>query len=71
MLCTSRGQSPEEVAALLLQIAENPEPDMRYQTTNDMTRYIAERMVDPTGNTAKEGNIKFVNRLIKSANKEK
>lgn len=67
MLFIPQGQPSTEVASLLLQIAENPHPDMRYQTSAGMKEYIAERLIDPTGNSAKQSNIEFVNRLISDA----
>jgi NAD(P)-dependent dehydrogenase (short-subunit alcohol dehydrogenase family) len=64
MLSTPQGQPSEEVASLLVKIAENPEPDMRYQTTPEMKEYVAERLVDPTGNSAKKNNLLFLKDLI-------
>lgn len=61
-----RGQSNESVAALLLEIAQNPDPDLRYQTTKEMKAYIGEKLVDPSGNITKVRNAKFVNQLLKS-----
>jgi NAD(P)-dependent dehydrogenase (short-subunit alcohol dehydrogenase family) len=66
MLSTPRGQPCQEVADLIVQIAENPQPDMRYQTNEGMKGYIAERLVDPTGNKARDGNLKFVRRMAGS-----
>lgn len=64
MLATPQGQPAQEVAALLLNIAENHEPDMRYQTSSSMKKYIAKRLVDTTGNIARDGNIEYVNRFM-------
>ena len=64
MLATPQGQPVQEVAALLLDIAENPAPNMRYQTSSDMQEYIAERLVDTTGNVARDGNIEHVSRFM-------
>lgn len=63
MLSTPRGQPCEEVAELLVKIAETPQPNMRYQTTTEMREYVAEELVDPTGNRLYEKNIKFLNRI--------
>ena len=63
MLAIPRGQPSEEVADLLVTIAEDPQPNMRYQTTDEMTKWIEERLVDPTGNGAREDNIQFVQRI--------
>jgi NAD(P)-dependent dehydrogenase (short-subunit alcohol dehydrogenase family) len=65
MLAVPRGQPCQEVAALLVQIAETPQPDLRYQTTIDMKQYIAETLIDPTGNKTLEQNINFLNKMIK------
>ena len=65
MLGKPQGQPNEEIAALLVQIAETPNPDLRYQTTADMKEYIAEKLTDPTGNKSLEQNIRYLNRLIK------
>lgn len=64
MLSTPQGQPSEEVAALLLKIAEDPEPHMRYQTTDDMKKYVAEKLIDPTGNNERKSNIAFVSELL-------
>lgn len=64
MLAVPQGQPTQEVAALLLEIAENSEPNMRYQTSSGMQEYIAERLVDTTGNVARDGNIEYVNRFM-------
>lgn len=60
---TPKGQPPEEVAELLVAIAESKEPDVRYQTTKEMKAYIGEKLVDPTGNAALKNNIRFIKRL--------
>ena len=49
MLSRPQGQPCEEVAALLVKIAETAEPNVRYQTNNGMRDWIAEKLVDPTG----------------------
>lgn len=64
MLSIPRGQPCEEVATLLVEIAETPQPNVRYQTTAEMKDYIAEKLVDPTGNAMNEQNIKFLNRTV-------
>jgi len=65
MLATPQGQDPKEVAELLLAIAENPQPNMRYQTSPEMTDYVAQRLVDPVGNEARDGNIEYVKQITK------
>lgn len=46
----STSQSPEEVAAQILEIAENPVPNLRYQTTARVKAQAAMIWTDPTGN---------------------
>lgn len=65
MLAVPRGQPNEEVAALLLKIAETPQPDLRYQTSPEMKQYVAEKMTDPTGSKALEENLRFLKRQVK------
>lgn len=65
MLATPRGQSSQEIAELIVKIAETPEPNMRYQTNEGMRAYIAERLVDPTGNKERDNNLKFIKSLTK------
>ena len=59
------GQSPDEVAELLVTIATTPDPDFRYQSSPAVTKQVAQELVDPTGNTRNNANIKSVNRMIK------
>ncbi len=60
LLSMKPGAQPcDEIAALLVKIAEDPNPDMRYQTSPSMEAYIAERLLDPTGNLARDNNREF------------
>lgn len=70
MLSVPQGQPCEEVAALLLEIAETLQPNVRYQTTVKMREYIAEKLVDPTGNDMNKQNLKFINRIVHNSGKE-
>lgn len=64
MLSTPQGQSCEEIAALLVKIAETPEPNVRYQTNAEMKNWIAEKLIDSTGITEYRDNLQFINRRI-------
>lgn len=65
MLANPQGQPCEEVAALLVKIAETPQPNVRYQTNAGMKEWIAEKLVEPTGMTDYQDNLQFINRRIK------
>jgi NAD(P)-dependent dehydrogenase (short-subunit alcohol dehydrogenase family) len=64
MLGTPRGQPCEEVASLIVEIAETAQSNLRYQTTANMKEYVAEILVDPTGNEMQKRNIQFLNSII-------
>lgn len=64
MLSVPQGQPCEEVAALLVKIAEMAQPDVRYQTNTEMKEYVAEKLIDPTGNTMQEQNKEFINNIV-------
>lgn len=59
------GQSPDEVAELLVTIATTPHPNFRYQSSPAVTKQVAQELVDPTGNARNNANIKSVNRMVK------
>lgn len=67
MLSIPQGQPCEEIAALLVKIAETPEPNVRYQTNAGMKDWIAEKLVDPTGMKEFQDNIQFINCRIKDS----
>lgn len=67
MLSIPQGQPCEEIAALLVKIAETPEPNVRYQTNTGMKDWIAEKLVDPTGMTEYRDNLQFINRRVKDS----
>lgn len=67
MLSIPQGQQCNEIAALLVKIAETPEPNVRYQTNAGMKDWIAEKLVDPTGMTEYRDNLQFINRRIKDS----
>lgn len=69
MLSIPQGQPSDEVARLLIQIAETEEPNVRYQTDGGMTEWIGEKLTDPTGMRDYKNNIQFINRRIDKVNK--
>ncbi len=66
MLSIPQGQPCEAIAALLVEIAETPEPHVRYQTSESMKEWIAEKLVDPTGMTSQQNNLHFIQRRIET-----
>lgn len=64
---TPRGQSCEEVADLLVKISETEQPYVRYQTSESMKDWIAEKLIDPTGMSEYSDNIEFINRRIQDS----
>ncbi|MBS3903129.1 MAG: SDR family oxidoreductase [Anaplasmataceae bacterium] len=64
MLSVPQGQPCEEVATLLLEIAETDKPLVRYQTNTEMKEWIAEKLADPTGMTSYQDNLEFINSRI-------
>ncbi|MCH9626048.1 MAG: 3-phenylpropionate-dihydrodiol/cinnamic acid-dihydrodiol dehydrogenase [Chlamydiales bacterium] len=64
MLASSGGQAPEAVGQLLVEIANNCEPNSRYQTTPESTAGLSEIFVDPSGNCTKDKNLQLLNWLI-------
>lgn len=64
MLAAPRGQPCEEIASLIVDIAETSQPNLRYQTTAQMKEYVAEILVDPTGNKMQKRNLQFLNRIV-------
>lgn len=63
-LSIPQGQPCKEVAALLLAVAETAEPRVRYQTSLDITDWVAEKWIDPTGMNEYRDNLDFINRRI-------
>lgn len=64
MLSIPQGQSCEEIATLLVKIAETPEPNVRYQTNAEMKAWIAEKLADPSGMTEYRDNLQFINSQV-------
>ena len=59
------GQSPDEIAELLVHIATTSHPDFRYQSSPAITKQVSKILVDTTGNNRNHENIQSVNRMIK------
>lgn len=51
------GQESTDVAQLVLSIANNPKPDLRYQTNTTVSALAHEILVDPTGNKMRDQTI--------------
>ncbi|MFA6915973.1 MAG: SDR family oxidoreductase [Parachlamydiales bacterium] len=64
LIAVPHGQPCEEVAKLLYQIVELPKPNVRYQTTKEMTEWVSEKFVDPTGMTTHEENLEYIQRYL-------
>lgn len=60
------GQEPSEVANLTLEIANNPKPDLRYQTNTTVKALAHEILIDPSGNKMREQTISFSKELFNS-----
>ncbi len=58
------GQTCEEIAAKIFEIANTEKPDMRYQTSPKLTELVAKKFVDPTGNTLKQEQVNLVKTLL-------
>lgn len=52
-------QSAEQVAQVLSQIVESPQPALRVQSSDSAKAYLAERWTDPTGNKDRDAFIAF------------
>lgn len=57
------GQDPAEIASLILEIANNPKPDLRYQTNPTVAALANEILVDPTGNKTRTQTISFAQEM--------
>lgn len=66
MLSAPQGQPCEEIANLLVEIAETSQPNVRYQTSVSMKEWIAEKLSDPSGMKAYHNNLQFINRRTQS-----
>lgn len=53
------GQKPEEIAGIILGIAKNPNPDLRYQTGKQSLDLAVELRKDPSGNQIRDKMISF------------
>lgn len=57
------GQPPQQVANLVLSTAKTPQPNLRYQTSEEATELAVNTLVDPTGNTSRDAAISFAREL--------
>jgi len=60
----SLGQSCDEIGSLIAEIAENPEPDMRYQTSKKVKELASKKLVDLTGNQMRNDQLRFFNDVL-------
>jgi len=58
------GQECSEIASLIVDVAENPKPDLRYQTSAKVKDVAARKLVDPTGNAMLNDQLKFFRDLL-------
>lgn len=58
------GQSPDQIADLLVTIASDPHPDFRYQPSQEAHLDVKEKLVDTTGNSHNKKNSASVKRMI-------
>jgi NAD(P)-dependent dehydrogenase (short-subunit alcohol dehydrogenase family) len=63
-LSVSQGQQPEEIASLIVEIAETSQPLVRYQTNEGMKKWVSTKLVDPTGMNSLQDNLQFINQMI-------
>jgi NAD(P)-dependent dehydrogenase (short-subunit alcohol dehydrogenase family) len=55
----TKGQHCDEIGRMIVEIAENPEPNMRYQTSSKAVEIITKKFSDHTGNKMREEQIKL------------
>lgn len=67
---SSDGQECAEIGELIAQIAENPSPNLRYQTNDQSRNVFSSCLVDPTGNTYRTKWTAFMYELLREPNKE-
>jgi NAD(P)-dependent dehydrogenase (short-subunit alcohol dehydrogenase family) len=58
------GQSCEEIASLIVEIAETKNPQMRYQTSQKVRETVSKKLIDPAGNAMRNEQIQFFKLLI-------
>ncbi len=63
MQLTEQGQNCDEIGALIVAIAENPNPDLRYQTSPKVKETAAKKLVDLTGNAQRDEQIRLFQSL--------
>lgn len=58
------GQACSEIGEILAAIAETPNPDMRYQTSQKVLDVVSKKLVDPSGNSMREQQAAFFNSMV-------
>ncbi len=66
MSTCAQGQSCEEIGRLIVEVAENPKPDMRYQTSSKVKETVAKKFVDLTGNGLRDEQLLFFRKLLEN-----
>lgn len=59
------GQECSEIASLIADVAENPKPNLRYQTSAKVGEIASRKLVDPTGNVMFNEQLNFFQGLFK------
>lgn len=60
------GQAPQEVALLISHVIKTENPSVRYQTTDNLRKYVGEKHIDPTGNQVMKNQRKVIEDLWRS-----
>jgi NAD(P)-dependent dehydrogenase (short-subunit alcohol dehydrogenase family) len=61
---SSYGQNCDEIAKLIVEVAQTADPDMRYQTSAKVKATLSKKLVDLTGNKMRDEQIKFMHEVI-------
>lgn len=64
MLSAPKGQSCEAIAEFLVKIIKTSQPHVRYQTSINGKEWVAEKLIDPTGMSELQNNIRFIKSLF-------
>lgn len=59
------GQECSEIASLIADVAENPKPNLRYQTSAKVGEIASRKLIDPTGNMMLNEQLNFFQGLLK------
>jgi NAD(P)-dependent dehydrogenase (short-subunit alcohol dehydrogenase family) len=63
----SSGQECSEIASLIVDVAENPKPDLRYQTSSKVREVASRKLADLTGNGMLNEQMQFFHGLLESS----